>query len=83
MLGLHRVSKAYTFTHFYESWWFWAVLVCGGIALPLYLSGARMRSLPARALELARRVDERTNELREAARVRQRAEQAADAANRA
>lgn len=68
--------------HFYETYWFW--LSVAGLAMGIGVFGfrARIRAITAHEVELARRVDKRTAELRQEVIVRKRAEEAAEAASR-
>ena len=69
--------------HFYQTNWFWTL--CGLLFIAAIFAVHRFNSrrLRARAQELSRVVDERTKDLQEEIRVRQQAEEAAEAANRA
>jgi signal transduction histidine kinase len=69
--------------HIHETWWFWLVVWTGGLALVVWRIRSRVRGMKSRETELARRVNERTNELQAEVQVRRGAEEAADAANRA
>ena len=69
--------------HYYKTGWFYSL--CGVALLLLALAGQRIytRQLRNRALELKRTVAERTKDLQTEIAVRQRAEHAAEAANKA
>ena len=68
--------------HFYETSWFWSGLVgCMSLA-GYYAVRGRTRLFQARQAELARHVDERTQELQAEIQVRRKAEEAAAAASR-
>ncbi len=69
--------------HFYETRWFGLGALSSAFLLLLLLMRTRVRILNEREAELARRVEDRTEELRQEVRVRQEAEIAAEAANRA
>jgi signal transduction histidine kinase/ligand-binding sensor domain-containing protein/CheY-like chemotaxis protein len=69
--------------YFYETWWFWLALGIGAGGTVLWGIRSRMRAAAAREAELARRVDQRTNELQGEILVRRKAEEEAAAANRA
>jgi signal transduction histidine kinase len=69
--------------HVYQTYWFWVLITAVSLSVLVYGVRARMRALMEREADLARRVDERTNELREEIRIREQAEKAAAAASRA
>jgi signal transduction histidine kinase/CheY-like chemotaxis protein/ligand-binding sensor domain-containing protein len=68
---------------FYQTFWFGALCVLAAIAAGVGFHQIRVRDLRRSERRLAERVEERTAELRQEIEVRQRAEEAAQAANRA
>jgi signal transduction histidine kinase/CheY-like chemotaxis protein/ligand-binding sensor domain-containing protein len=68
---------------FYQTFWFAALCVLAASAAGVAFYQIRMRKLRRSEHRLAERVEERTGELRREIEVRQRAEEAAQAANRA
>jgi signal transduction histidine kinase len=68
--------------HLYETYWFWALIAAASVSAAVYTYRARMRGLIKREADLAHRIDERTNELREEIRIREQAEKAAEAGSR-
>jgi signal transduction histidine kinase/ligand-binding sensor domain-containing protein/DNA-binding response OmpR family regulator len=63
---------------FYQTQWFAALCVMAGCGLGLAFYRIRMQALRQTECRLARRVEERTTELRQEVEVRQRAEEAAE-----
>jgi signal transduction histidine kinase/ligand-binding sensor domain-containing protein/DNA-binding response OmpR family regulator len=68
---------------FYQTFWFVALCVMAVYAMGVGFYQIRVRELRRSERKLARRVEERTAELRQEIKVRQSAEEAAHAANRA
>ncbi len=68
---------------FYQTVWFYILCGWGILFLAFVIERINTRLLRARAVELSRTVDERTRTLQEEVAERQRAEQAAEAANNA
>ena len=69
--------------HFYQTYWFYALCIFAVLLAWTILYRARVNGLKMRQKELVERVNERTAELRQEVVVRKRAEEAAEAANRA
>jgi signal transduction histidine kinase/CheY-like chemotaxis protein len=80
--------------HFYQTYWFYGLIVVGLVATGAggyrqrvrvirQRTATRLRALEEREQELARRIEEHTRELRNEIAERRRAEHAAEAANRA
>ena len=69
--------------HFYQTGWFYFLCILAGIGAIFGVHRFNSRRFRARAEELSHMVDERTRNLQAEIRERQRAEEAADAANRA
>jgi len=69
--------------HFYQTFWFAALCLVAACAAGVGFYQIRVRDLRRSEHRLAERVEERTVELRREIEVRQRAEEAAHAANRA
>ena len=68
---------------FYQTGWFYLLCFFASIGAVFAVHRFNSRRFRARALELSHMVDERTRNLQAEIRVRQRAEEAAEAANRA
>lgn len=70
-LGNGTISEASIFvtipTYFYETAWFFVLMICSGLSLIVGGVKYRTRTLKMREIELQQRVDEQTVELKEAA----------------
>jgi hypothetical protein len=58
-------AEFYLRPHFYQTWWFYAACACAGGLAAVAVHALRVRGLRSREKELSRRVDERTEALRQ------------------
>ncbi len=68
---------------FYQTLWFWLLAASFSMAAGVFFIRARVRAVKTREAELARCVEERTNELQNEVIVRKKAEEDAEAGSRA